>query len=46
MSTATVVAAGAPDDDRNAVKSLRKAMAAKASRRKVHTDQDVFDRVS
>jgi len=27
-------------------RGLRKAMAAKASGRKVHTDQDVFDRVS
>lgn len=27
-------------------RSLRKSMVAKASRRKVHTDQDVFDRVS
>ena len=27
-------------------RGLRKAMTAKASRRKVHTDQDVFDRVS
>ena len=27
-------------------RSLRKSMVAKASRRKVYTDQDVFDRVS
>ena len=27
-------------------RSLRKSMSAKASRRKVYTDQDVFDRVS
>ena len=27
-------------------RGLRKAMTDKASRRKVHTDQDVFDRVS
>jgi metal-responsive CopG/Arc/MetJ family transcriptional regulator len=27
-------------------RGLRKAMTAKASKRKVHTDQDVFDRVS
>ena len=27
-------------------RSLRKSMVAKASRRKIYTDQDVFDRVS